>query len=311
MSNGKKVLIGAGITCAMVGGLVWLGTRKVEGESENQNLGLYVYDQYGRLIASSNRLVNAMNKSYVAALPTSLIEGDTIYIVAKVTNTSYKVLGGVNTPWANTLKVTVTGTGSPFSGLSVNKDFSFAASEQKTINSTEWASMAYTIPVGNTGSGTITLKLSDATGAVTLGTVTSSSITVAEAPRTFDGTIELTSPPASTYSEGDTITGTITVTNTSYKTLTDGTKVYITSSVAVSFIGSGCLGGYSTSKQTLVANPSKMAGFSYTIPAGVVGTGKITCKLYMPATTEIKSIDTPNITVEAVPIIPGGTIVFL
>ncbi len=310
MENNKNAVLALGVTGLVAGGLLWLGTRKAEASGDNQNLGLYVYDQYGRLIASSNALVNSLNRGVTAALPTSLMEGDTVYVVAKVTNTSYKVLGGVNTPWANTLKVTVTGASAPFSELNVSKDFSFAASEQKTIDSTTWSSMAYTIPVGKSGSGTITLKLTDSTGSVTLGTVTSSSITVTSAPVTKAGTIEITSAPATTYSEGDTITGTVNVTNTSYKTLSSGAQVYVSSSVAVKFYGSGSLAGYITSWITLVANPSKLASFSYTIPAGTVGVGKISCELQIGGVT-VTTIATANITVEAVPIIPGGTIVFL
>jgi hypothetical protein len=171
--------------------------------------------------------------------------------------------------------------------------------------------MAYTVPVGSTGSGTIALKLADATGSVSLGTVTSSSIPVGGAPVTYTGTIEITSAPATTYSEGDTITFMVKTTNTSYKTLNSGTQVPVVMNQSLKSEGSLALASYGTKYSTPIGSGNiRETNVSYIIPAGTVGVGKIKCSLVIASFT-VASVDTANITVEAVPIIPGGTIVFL
>lgn len=145
--------------------------------------GITLYDQYGNVIAQSGLASLAIGQ---------VTEGSPVSAVIGLTNTSYQVINGVNTPVAATLTIKfAASTPSTTLVAQQSKSYSLTAGQIISISSSGWSALSFTPPVGTGGSvGTVTATLLDPNGVV-LNTATAT-FNIAAAPIIYGGSISFT-----------------------------------------------------------------------------------------------------------------------
>ena len=181
MKKGAKVLLGLGVFGGAIAGIVALAKRAAAAPGDA--LTITLYDQYGNIIKTNSRAMS------LGAAPVTATEGDVISIGLGATNTSYQMLGGVQTPVAASLTVRIAASAGGITLIpSTQRVFSFGAGASLAIDKSSWSVLQFTLPIGAGGfTGTVSAQLLDpALNILASGQV---SFAIARAPIVYGGTI--------------------------------------------------------------------------------------------------------------------------
>ena len=142
------------LTWGIVGVLGYVVISNLSKKGDNAKTTLVLYDSAGNVIAGSN--AGVFSAGGLGAMVTSAVEGDTISAVLTVTNTSYKVLGGVNTlipaKFAILFQADLLTPPDTFHSrlVDINTILDFAAGETKAISETTLPGLSWALP-GDSG----------------------------------------------------------------------------------------------------------------------------------------------------------------